>query len=273
MGFSMFSSQHSPIAIDFGSSSVKLLQIASGDRPAITAVAEIPVPDSAQESMESLYAFISEQLPKTLAKSKFKGKRCVISAPSSQTFIQHMQIPRTEGMKTIDEGQIGALPGQARLPDGVDDFQRIGGALGGCLTALRSRSDPVRPIVHHRVIAFRQIGSRRGRRHARRIAPGAPTAGWTAGGIVLDPDEDPARSTGNDAGAIPGSAYLEAKRGPHITIALVAEERHAHPGFEQDLGTDPVAEEGTDPSAPPEKDVLRHDPVSPAGDVGAAPRG
>ncbi len=43
MGFSMFSAQSSPIAIDFGTSSVKLLQLSLGDRPTVVAAAALPI--------------------------------------------------------------------------------------------------------------------------------------------------------------------------------------------------------------------------------------
>ena len=44
MAFGMFSGQCSPIAIDFGSASVKLLQIGAGETPALVAAAELAVP-------------------------------------------------------------------------------------------------------------------------------------------------------------------------------------------------------------------------------------
>ena len=44
MGFSMFRAQSSPIAIDFGTSSVELLQqLSFGDRPTVVAAAELPI--------------------------------------------------------------------------------------------------------------------------------------------------------------------------------------------------------------------------------------
>ena len=135
MGFSMFSSNHSPIAIDFGTSSIKLLQITSGERPAITAIADIPVPESIQGDQQKLCAFVAEQLPNTLAKSKFRGKRCVISLPSAQTFIQHMQLPRAEGMKPADlikmqlQSQMGCHPDSVVVRSAeVGDVHRDGQA-------------------------------------------------------------------------------------------------------------------------------------------------
>lgn len=113
MGFGMFSAQASPIAIDFGSASVKLLQIGAGERPALVAAAEIAIPDSIRGDAERLQAFYAEWLPKTLRDGKFKSKRAVIAIPSTQTFIQHMQINESDGIKRDDavKGQLQAQMG------------------------------------------------------------------------------------------------------------------------------------------------------------------
>ncbi len=102
MALSMFSAQVSPIAIDFGSASVKLLQI-SRDNPAqLIAAVELSVPDAARHSANTLFEFYNRELPKALASGKFKGKRAVSAIPSSQTFIQHMQILPTDGVSNDD---------------------------------------------------------------------------------------------------------------------------------------------------------------------------
>jgi Tfp pilus assembly PilM family ATPase len=98
MGIGMFSAQTSPIAIDFGSSSVKLLQIGAGDRPALIGATEIPIPDSIRGENERLMAFYAEWLPKIMRDATFKGKRAVMALPAAQTFIQHMQIADAPGV-------------------------------------------------------------------------------------------------------------------------------------------------------------------------------
>lgn len=116
MGFGMFAHGQSAIAVDFGSSSVKLLQVGSGDHPALIAAAEIPVPDSARTDQARLWAFYEEWLPKSLRDGCFKGKRAVVAIPSANTFIQHMQVTaaepaeRDEAMKTQLQIQMGCLP-------------------------------------------------------------------------------------------------------------------------------------------------------------------
>jgi Tfp pilus assembly PilM family ATPase len=114
MAFGMFSAQHSPVAIDFGSSSVKLLQIGSGDRPALLAAAEIPVPDSIRGDSDRLMTYYTEWLPKLLRDGKFRGKRAVIAVPSLQTYIGHMQITETP-----DVGRDDLVKGQLQTQMGV----------------------------------------------------------------------------------------------------------------------------------------------------------
>lgn len=97
MAFGMFSGQASPIAIDFGSASVKMLQIAAGERPVLLAAAELAVPESLRADPDKLFAFYAEWIPKFLRDGKFKGKRIVVAIPSGQTFTSHMQISEAGG--------------------------------------------------------------------------------------------------------------------------------------------------------------------------------
>lgn len=102
MGFGMFSVHHSPIAIDFGSATMKLLQLGDGDRPPLLAAAELPIPDSIRSESDRVLSYAAEWLPVALRDGRFKGKRVVITVPSSQTFVSHMQITETEGVSRDD---------------------------------------------------------------------------------------------------------------------------------------------------------------------------
>lgn len=108
MGFGMFSVHHSPIAIDFGSASIKLLQLGDGDRPPLLAAAELPIPDSIRSDAERVLSYAAEWLPVSIRDGRFKGKRVVITVPSSQTLVQHMQITETDGVSRDDlvKGQL-----------------------------------------------------------------------------------------------------------------------------------------------------------------------
>jgi type IV pilus assembly protein PilM len=98
MGFSMFSAQVTPIAIDFGASVLKLMQVSMGDRPMVQAAASVEVPDAASRDPEQLMQFYAQELPRIVRAGDFKGKRAVCAVPSGQTFIQHMQVPLMEGV-------------------------------------------------------------------------------------------------------------------------------------------------------------------------------
>ena len=63
MGFSMFGAQSSPIAIDFGTSSVKLLQLSLGDRPTVVAAAELAIPDAIRQDKQARLDFYARKLP------------------------------------------------------------------------------------------------------------------------------------------------------------------------------------------------------------------
>ena len=116
MGFSMFSAQSPPIAIDFGTSSVKLLQLSPGNRPTIMAAAELPIPDEIRQDKQKRIDFFAKKLPGLLSKAAFKGNRAICSVPSAQTFIQHMQISAADSAareELIHEqlsSQTGRLP-------------------------------------------------------------------------------------------------------------------------------------------------------------------
>lgn len=116
MRFGMFSTQYSPIAFDFGNSSVKILQIGTGDHPSLIAAAQLDIPEEEQQNPEKLPAFFNRELPKLLQQCKFKGKRAVCAVPSGQTFIQHMQLTPMEGMSHDDlvmgqlQTQMGCTP-------------------------------------------------------------------------------------------------------------------------------------------------------------------
>jgi type IV pilus assembly protein PilM len=103
MAFGMFSAQCSPIAIDFGSSSVKLLQIGmEGERPQLLAAAELPLSPTIASNTAELHEHLGVELPKLLRLGRFKGKRAVCSVPCGQTMIQHMQIAPSDGPASRD---------------------------------------------------------------------------------------------------------------------------------------------------------------------------
>ncbi|MBT8484281.1 MAG: pilus assembly protein PilM [Phycisphaerales bacterium] len=116
MGLRMFSNATSPIAIEFGTSSVKLLQINAGERPTLTAAAELTIPDSVRLEQDKLNAFYAEKLPKIIAAAGFKSRRAVLAIPSGQSLIQHTQVVkdgrtnRDDAIKSQLHYQLGHPP-------------------------------------------------------------------------------------------------------------------------------------------------------------------
>jgi type IV pilus assembly protein PilM len=98
MVLSMFSAQTSPIAIDFGSSSVKLLQITPGENPSIMAAVGLRVPDSIRLDRDGRVDYFEKQLPRMLRKGGFKGRRVICSIPSADTLVQHLQLSASDAM-------------------------------------------------------------------------------------------------------------------------------------------------------------------------------
>jgi Tfp pilus assembly PilM family ATPase len=104
----MFSGQCSPIAIDFGSTSLKLLQTSGEGKPSLVSALEMPVPEQIRLAPMKLFQFYEKALPNALSSGRFKGKRVVVAVPSSQTYIQHMQLLPADGVKLDDlvKGQL-----------------------------------------------------------------------------------------------------------------------------------------------------------------------
>lgn len=95
MGFSFFSTQASPIAVNFGASSVKLLQVSAPSTSAKTVVraaAELPIPDEIRNDSQAMLEHTAEQLPSLLREGGFKGRKVVCTVPTQQTICLHMQI-------------------------------------------------------------------------------------------------------------------------------------------------------------------------------------
>ncbi|MCL4209310.1 MAG: pilus assembly protein PilM [Phycisphaeraceae bacterium] len=97
MPISMFTSQPSPIAIDFGAASVKVLQLGSGDDPGLVSACEVAIPESARMDVGKRLEYLAEELPKALRKGKFKGRRATCAIPGAHTFVQHFQAPTSGG--------------------------------------------------------------------------------------------------------------------------------------------------------------------------------
>jgi type IV pilus assembly protein PilM len=96
MGFSLSKSRYSPIGIDFGAESLKLLQIVPTDPPQMVAAAAVRIPQAVRKDPAARYAFLTEQLRTLVRQQGFKGKRVICSIPAYQTLVQNLEVARSD---------------------------------------------------------------------------------------------------------------------------------------------------------------------------------
>jgi type IV pilus assembly protein PilM len=117
MAFSVLPTQLSPIAVDIGTSSLKVLQVVLGDVPAIHAAAELEIPDTIRFDSDHRHSFFEQELPGLFKAKGFKGKRVTCSPLASQILMQPIQIERGESKNHSEivtaqlEAQLERMPG------------------------------------------------------------------------------------------------------------------------------------------------------------------
>lgn len=90
----------SPIAVDFGGSSLKVLQLAGGDTPSVIAAAALDTPNELLDNDEARLQFQLEGIGGLLKGAGFKGKRVVCTVSATRTFVQQIHVPRVDGMNS-----------------------------------------------------------------------------------------------------------------------------------------------------------------------------
>lgn len=103
MAWGLSRTHYSPIAIDFGADSLKLLQIIPSDPPQLAAAGSIDVPEDARNDPKARYAFFAEAIREVMSTYSFKGRKAICSIPAYQTLVQHLQVSRTDDPSEIDE--------------------------------------------------------------------------------------------------------------------------------------------------------------------------
>jgi Tfp pilus assembly PilM family ATPase len=87
----------SPIAVDLGSASVKLLQATVGERPTAIAAAEIRIPDELRsQPLETRLEALGDAIVTAIRTRGFRGRRVACSPASGLMRVQHVQVPTAE---------------------------------------------------------------------------------------------------------------------------------------------------------------------------------
>ncbi|MEE2681818.1 MAG: hypothetical protein VX641_05540 [Planctomycetota bacterium] len=153
MGLSMLPTQLSPIAVDVGSSSVKVLQVTSAEHPSLHALAELEIPDPIRLDLDMRFAFLQSELPGLLRAHGFKGRRIVCSPLASQVLVQPVQVDRTDPDQQHAlacaqlESQLERLPGSLVVRSSViADSIREGRSVTELLCWAMAREDSMRYV-------------------------------------------------------------------------------------------------------------------------------
>lgn len=84
------------LGIDFGVSSLKVLQIGAGDPPSLVGAALAPVPKELHDRPAERFAFHAQALGRLLRESGLRGKRAACTVSAATTLVQHMRVQGEE---------------------------------------------------------------------------------------------------------------------------------------------------------------------------------
>ena len=139
MVLSWFSNKLSPIAVDIGTETIKLLQVEPREGQCrLAAIAGEVIPEEARGKAADREAFVTEALRKMLAEG-FRGKQVVTCLPSNAMAIQHLRMVKMNGeelAKALPYEAAGKLPFDAnravlRHTMSAEVYQNGEGAAGG----------------------------------------------------------------------------------------------------------------------------------------------
>lgn len=118
MGF-WASKNVSPIGVDFGTDSIKLLQIIPDDPPQLVAAAAATIPEEARHDPDTYRQWLGGALRDLLREGKFRGRRAVASLSAAHTYVQHVRLAKCDG-DDLDEQIETELRGRLPLdPSGL----------------------------------------------------------------------------------------------------------------------------------------------------------
>jgi type IV pilus assembly protein PilM len=108
-----------PIGVDLGSSAAKLVQIRLVNGGAeLLACGTIPIPRHIQGDQLARLDYLAKHIPRVLKDENFKGKKCILALPASNTFVRHVRVPKRDRQST-KEAVLQAV--QVELPYPIDE--------------------------------------------------------------------------------------------------------------------------------------------------------
>jgi len=87
-----------PIAIDFGSSCLKVLQLQAGESPSLVGAATAEVPEELRTEALKRLEYQFKALPRLVKASGLKGRRAVCAIPAWATVCKHFQLSKSSEM-------------------------------------------------------------------------------------------------------------------------------------------------------------------------------
>lgn len=99
-----------PVGIDFGSGSLKVLHLQSGEMPSLAAAASVETPDELRHDASKRLAFQTQALPGLIRKMGLKSRRVACAIPAWATVCKHMQLTRTESPGGLAEQVLAQIP-------------------------------------------------------------------------------------------------------------------------------------------------------------------
>jgi len=96
MGFRWAAKNTSPIGIDFGSDSVKLLQMTTDEPQRLLGAAQVDLPSDVRRDAGAYASYLGPALREAVRDARFKGRRAVASISAAHTYIQHLRIARCD---------------------------------------------------------------------------------------------------------------------------------------------------------------------------------
>lgn len=93
MAFGIGKARITPIAIDFGVDTLKMLQISVSDQTTqLIAAASVVVPEAARKDSAARYAFLGDAVKELLRQQPFKGRRVMCGIPAFQTLVNTYEL-------------------------------------------------------------------------------------------------------------------------------------------------------------------------------------